>query len=81
MNGVKRGRWNRRKSDNHRSIPDRDYRGFSAACLVHRTRRYVFEGFDVSAEHVVKNAFHVTPDAKLVEEIREKYNFSAFFRQ
>ena len=71
----------RGKSDNHRSIPDRDYRGFLAGCLVHCTRRYVFKRFNVSAEHVLHNAFHVSPVSKFVEEIREKYNFRAFYRQ
>ena len=66
------------EGDNHRSIPDRDYRGFLAGCLVHGTRRYVFERLNVSAEHVFKNAFHGTPDSNLVEDIPKKYSVCAF---
>jgi len=51
------------KSDNHRSIPDRDYRGFPAGCSGHGTRRYVFERLNVSTEHVFENAFHGAPDS------------------
>ena len=67
-----------REGDNHRSIPDRDYRGFPAGCLVHGTRRYVFERLNVSAEHVFNNAFHGLPVSNLVEDILKKYSRCAF---
>ena len=66
------------KGDNHRSIPDRDYRGFLAGCLVHGTRRYVFERLNISAEHVFNDAFHKMPDSNLVEHILKKYSRCVF---
>jgi len=59
--------------DNHRSFPDRDYRGF-LSYLVQRTGRYMLEGLNIGTEHVTEEAFHWLPGSKFVEELREKYN-------
>lgn len=43
--------------------------------------RYVFEGFNISMEHVADKTFHWIPGSKFVEEIHENYNQRAFFMQ
>lgn len=55
------------QDDNHRSIPDRDYRGFLAERLVKSARRHVFEGLNIRTKHGAEKTFHGAPDTKIVE--------------
>ncbi|ORM61737.1 hypothetical protein PRCB_12140 [Pantoea rodasii] len=59
--------------DNHRSIPDRDYRGYYWD-LIQRTGRHVLESLNICTKHIAEKTFHWIPGSKIVEEIREKYN-------
>ncbi|AIR84518.1 hypothetical protein LH22_03225 [Pantoea rwandensis] len=59
--------------DNHRSIPDRDYRGYKVR-LMQCAWRDVLESLNICTKHVAEKTFHWIPGSKIVEEIREKYN-------